>query len=164
MAKKALAAWVKSKAGAPFVDLGDSKREAFSVSNSISEMRDAHEKAASALNEAREHLSKGERGARAAKDKIIEAHQALKNAGEGAVLTRSTASHRLMQLPQYGTEHAFTKARNLAQEHSALTDKTMAMKSSLTRATTGSHEEVSKAMADFDASHPRDEQGRFTSK
>jgi hypothetical protein len=170
-----LRSWAEIKAGAKGgrgprakekdFGLNSSNREANSVANSIDAMKAAHESAGKALTEARTSLAKGSGGTRAAKDKIGEAFNTLQKAAESGKLTASTSGSRLAALPKYGDkDHPFMKAQAMNQEHSALVEKTSAMKSSLSRALTGDHESVSKAMGSFDDAHPRDENGRFAPK
>lgn len=123
----------------------------------------AHQETHQALVEARALLAKGTAGgAFDARRKMQDAASKLQKAGESARLTASVRGADLMKLPQYtAANHPFSQARAAAQEHEALAEKTMQMKSDLLKASRAG-EDTAKGLDDFESKHPRGPDGKFT--
>ncbi len=141
---------------------GGYEKSADYISKSLKGLKDAQKMAGESVDRAKQELSKPSAGSHmGAKREAIVGHNALQEAIKTAELASSTTSIR--NLPNYHAEgRENTQAHALLAEHDKELARSKEMKSSLGRATYGEKEKVGSAIGDFEAKHPRDENGKFT--
>jgi hypothetical protein len=129
----------------PWKDLGSYARDARQVSESLETLSHAVQDAEDAVRAARQVFRP--EWPRPAKDTLLKAYMPLRTAVERGKLIDSTSGAQLLSLPlYYNDDHVFSRARKLAEEHRRTLTEADALRKSISLATVGSGEQVSKAL------------------